>query len=177
MTGIGTASDAGDATRRGTPERPAGRRLPARTPSRALQWRVFLTCWVLFSLHFATDFVREHFLVTSMVDDRTFDLGTYYGMHPDIFRNPPEAPHGGVHHGANPGISMLAAVPYLILKPVVDRVVERDLARRKGSAADTAAYRDPRQKRIEFYKRARELGVDLRFGLVGLITQVLCMAP
>ncbi|MCC6927922.1 MAG: hypothetical protein IT359_02915 [Gemmatimonadaceae bacterium] len=146
-------------------------------PSRALQWRVFFTCWVLFSLHFATDFVREHFLVTSMVDDRSFDLGKYYGMHPDIFRNPPEAPHGGVHHGANPGISMIAAVPYLLLKPVVDRVVERDLARRKASGADTAAYRDPRQMRIAFYQRARALGVDLRFGLIGLITQVLCMAP
>ena len=179
IAGAGVAADgdpAGTRARAGTAGATGAATAP-RALTRGLQWRVFLTCWVLFSLHFATDFVREHFLVTSMVDDRSFDLGKYYGMHPDIFKNPPEAPHGGIHHGANPGISMIGAVPYLLLKPIVDRVVERDLARRKGSTADTAAYRDPRQMRIAFYKRARELGVDLRFGLIGLITQVLCMAP
>ncbi len=95
--------------------------------------RLFLTCWILFCLHFATDFVREHYLVASIAEDATFDLGKYYGLHEDIFKNPPNAPHGGVHHGANPGISMLAAIPYAAFRPLVDRVVARVLAGRVES--------------------------------------------
>ncbi len=143
-----------------------------------MRLRIFLTCWVVFCLHFATDFVREHYLVMSMVEDTSFDLGKYYGLHEDIFRNGPEAPHGGVHHGANPGISMLAAVPYAITKPLVDVVVNRSLAARRATGADTlAVYNDPRAPRVKFYKEVRRLGLDVRFGLVGVITMVLCMAP
>lgn len=140
--------------------------------------RLFLTCWVLFCLHFATDFVREHYLVVSIAEDATFDLGKYYGLHEDIFKNPARAPHGGVHHGANPGISMLAAIPYAIVRPLVDRVVERALSARRAAGADTAAvYNDPREARVRFYKQAFARGLDIRFGLVGIITMVLCMAP
>ncbi|MEO6444102.1 MAG: hypothetical protein ABIZ91_20555 [Gemmatimonadaceae bacterium] len=140
--------------------------------------RLFLTCWILFCLHFATDFVREHYLVVSMVEDGSFDLGRFYGLHEDIFRNPPTAPQGGVHHGANPGISMLAAIPYAALRPVVDRVVARSLAARKQAGGDTLAiYNDPREARVKFYRDAVRLGLDVRFGLVGIITMVFCMAP
>lgn len=144
-------------------------------PRRATQVRLFLTCWVAFSLHFATDFVREHFLVHSMVDSRTFDLGPYFGMHPDIFRNPPGGGEG-THHGANPGISMVAALPYALLKPIADAIVERELAGR-DEGAPVAEYRDARPRRVAFYKRARELGVDVRFALISLITMVFCMGP
>ena len=140
--------------------------------------RLFLTCWVLFCLHFATDFVREHYLVVSMVEDGTFDLGRFYGLHEDIFKNPPNAPGGGVHHGANPGVSMLAAIPYAAVRPVVDRVVARTLAARKVSGGDSVAiYNDPREARVKFYRDAFRLGLDIRFGLVGIVTMVLCMAP
>lgn len=141
-----------------------------------MRTRLFLTCWVLFCLHFATDFVREHYLVVSMAEDGTFDLGKYYGLHEDIFKNPPNAPHGGVHHGANPGISMLAAVPYAALRPLVDKVVARALAGRTAGS-DSAVYNDPREARVRFYKQAFALGLDVRFGLAGIITMVLCMAP
>ncbi len=143
-----------------------------------MRFRLFLTCWVLFCLHFATDFVREHYLVVSMVEENSFDLSRYYGLHDDIFRNGPDAPHGGVHHGANPGISMLAAIPYAITRPLVDIVVNRSLAARRATGTDTlAVYDDPREARVKFYKEARRLGLDVRFGLVGIITMVLCMAP
>ena len=143
-----------------------------------MRLRLFLTCWVLFCAHFATDFVREHYLVVAMVEDGTFDLGKYYGLHEDIFRNPPNAPHQGVHHGANPGISLLAAVPYAVTRPLVDRVVARSLSARKVDGTDTlAVYDDPRAARVKFYREARRQGLDVRFGLVGIITMVLCMAP
>lgn len=143
-----------------------------------MRTRLFLTCWVVFCLHFATDFVREHYLVVSIAEDATFDLGRYFGLHEDIFRNPDHAPQGGVHHGANPGISMLAAIPYAVVRPAVDAVVARSLAARRASGADTlAVYDDPREARVRFYREARRQGLDVRFGLVGIITMVLCMAP
>lgn len=150
---------------------PIGTRIP-----RGWRVRLFLTCWVVYALHFATDFVREHYLVVSMVEQGTFALDDYDGLHVDIFQNPPSAPVQGAHHGANPGISMIAAVPYFLLRPAVDIVVRRELASR--SPGDTAVtYNDPRPRRVEFYRTARARGLDIRFGLVSAITQALCMAP
>ena len=143
---------------------------------RSVKIRLFLTCWMVYVLHFATDFVREHYLVLSIVENHTFRLDPYMGMHVDIFQNPPTAPHGGAHHGANPGISFLGAIPYLLTKPAVDLVVTRTLAAR-GPADTTTQYNDPRWRRVEFYQKVRRLGLDVRFGLVGAITQALCMAP
>ncbi len=138
--------------------------------------RLFLTCWIVFCLHFATDFVREHYLVVSIAEDASFDLDRFYGLHYDIFKNPPSTPHGGTHHGANPGISMLAAIPYAALRPLVDLVVARTLSSRPTT--DTlAVYNDPREARVKFYREVRRRGLDVRFGLVGIITMVFCMAP
>lgn len=144
---------------------------------RGTRLRLFLTCWVLFSLHFATDFVREHYLVVSIVEDRSFDLTPYLGLHDDIFQNPPDAPRGGVHQNANPGISMLGAIPYALTRPLVDVVVRRSLAARQASGDTSAVYNDPRPKRVQFYRAAVKRGLDVRFGLVGAITEVFCMAP
>lgn len=149
--------------------------LPLHPPD--VRARLFLTAWIVFSLHFATDFVREHFLVVSIVEDGTFDLGPYYRLHEDIFVNPPNAPVQGVHHGANPGISMLAAIPYALTRPLVDRVVARQLALRRARNDTSAVYDDPRQARVRFYRQAVSRGLDVRFGLVGIVTMVLCMAP
>jgi len=143
----------------------------------ALRLRLFLTCWLVFVLHFATDFVREHYLVISMVEDHAYRLDKYYGLHVDIFQNPPEARVQGAHHGANPGISMLAAIPYLLLRPAVDFVVERELSARMARGDTSTVYRDDRPRRVEFYRNTRRRGLDIRFGLVAAITLVFCMAP
>jgi len=141
----------------------------------SIRLRLFLSCWLVYVLHFATDFVREHYLVVSIVEDHAYRLDPYYGLHVDIFRNPPAARVQGAHHGANPGISMVAAIPYFVLRPAVDLVVRRELAARR---ADTSiVYRDDRPRRVEFYKKIRSAGLDLRFGLVAAITMVFCMAP
>ncbi len=144
---------------------------------RGLQIRVFLTCWLVYGLHFDTEFVREHYLVVSIAEDHSFDLSKYISLHPDIFRNPPDAPHGGVHHGANPGISMLGALVYAPFKPAVDVIVRRELASR-GVLDTSAVFRDEtRPGRLQFYAETRRMGLDVRFGLVVMITAVLCMAP
>lgn len=139
--------------------------------------RLFFSCWIVFCLHFATDFVREHYLVLSVAERASVDLEEYYGLHEDIFRNPPEAPRGGTHHGANPGISFLAAIPYAAFRPAVDRLVARVLAGREASGGQAPVYDDPREMRVLFYRQAFERGLDVKFGLVGIITMVFCMAP
>lgn len=145
--------------------------------TRGVQIRLFLTCWIIYAAHFATDFVREHYLVASIVEDHTFDLTKYNGLHVDIFENPEWASHGGVHHGANPGISFLGAIPYFVLRPGVDRVVAWE-QRNRGDRDTLAVYRDEtRPRRLAFYATTRRMGLDVRFGLIGIITAALCMAP
>jgi hypothetical protein len=137
----------------------------------AVRVRLFVTCWLIFVLHFATDFVREHYLVLSMVDDRSFRLDKYVGLHNDIF----VTPHHGAHHGANPGASMLAAIPYVVLKPLIDRVARFMTVRESGAEAD-AIYDDNRPARVRFYKQVRARGLDVKFGLVSFVTMAFCMA-
>ncbi len=141
---------------------------------KAIKLRLFLTCWLIFSLHFATDFVREHYLVLSIVEDFSFRLDKYADLHPDIFQTPKR----GAHHGANPGASMIAAIPYFVLKPAVDTVVSHYPREKKGGAEKRpAVYKDNRPARVKFYEQVRERGLDIKFALVGFITVVFCMAP
>jgi len=137
----------------------------------SMAWRLFVTSWIVYAVHFATDFSREHFLVMSMVENHTFRLDPYADMHNDIF----VLPNGHAHHGANPGISMIGAVPYFFAAPLVDRVVAAELAHRSNETHPV--YRDPRLARRLFYTLARERGLDVRFGLVGMVTEFFAMAP
>jgi hypothetical protein len=136
--------------------------------------RIFLTCWVIFALHFATDFVREHYLVLSIGDNFSFQLAGYEGLHADIFTSEEH----GTHHGANPGASLVAVVPYLVFKPAIDAIDRRVQAGRAAAGDDLGAvYDDPRPNRVKFFRQVRERGLDIKFGLTGLVTQVFCMAP
>ena len=143
----------------------------------SIRLRLFLTCWLVYVAHYATDFAREHYLVVSIVEDRAYQLNKYYGLHPDIFLNPPTATVQGAHHGANPGISMVAAIPYFVFRPIVDAVVDRELAGRQARGDTSATYQDTRRNRVEFYQKIRRMGLDVRFALVSAITAVFCMAP
>ncbi len=138
-----------------------------------IRLRLFLTCWLVFVLHFATDFVREHYLVLSIVDEHSFRLDPYVGLHPDIFVTPGR----GAHHGANPGASLVAAIPYLIAKPLIDRVAVARMARAPSSTAVGTLYDDHRPARVRFYNEVRARGLDLKFGMVGFVTMAFCMAP
>src|SRR5437773_1315345 len=147
-----------------TPTRPGGR----------LQARLFATCWLVFVLHFATDIVREHYLSFSLAEDYSFAMDKYLGFHVDIF----DTPGHGAHIGNNPGVSMLGAIPYWICRPVIDRIVTAVNARRAAAAVpDRAIYNDPRPRRVEFYQKVREQGLDIRFGLAAGVIQALFMAP
>src|SRR6476620_5986388 len=124
-------------------------------PGGRLQLRLFVTCCLVFVLHFATDIVREHYLSFSLAEDYSFRMDKYLGLHVDIF----DTPGFGAHIGNNPGVSMLGAVPYLICRTMIDWIASTVNARRTASgAAVTAVYDDPRPRRVEFYRKVREQG-------------------
>jgi hypothetical protein len=135
--------------------------------------RLFLTCWIVFVLHFATNTVREIYLALAIGDHFSFRVDEYAGMHPDLF----EKPGYGWHIGANPGASMLAAIPYSAAKPLIDRVVERVNRQRAAAGTPAPSYESPWPMAQKFYQDAWRRGFDVKFGLSAFVMQAFCMAP
>ena len=148
---------------------------PAVTPMtpRQVAWRLFFTAWVVYVLHFATDIVREHYPALALGDHFSFNLEGYCGLHPDLF----ETPGRGCHIGNNPGVSMLAAIPYVLFRPLIDPVVHRVQARRAASGAEPPAFNSPWPNARRFYAEAWRRGLDIKLGLAAFVMQAFCMAP
>ena len=146
----------------------------ARLSTRSIAYRLFITCWLIYSLHVATNTVREIYLTIAIGEKFSFRLDEYANMHPDIF----EKKGYGWHHGANPGASMLAAIPYAIFRPAVDQVVNRvNRARAASGQTGPPAYNSPWPMARAFYAESWRRGYDIKFGLAAIISQVFCMAP
>ena len=64
-----------------------------------LGWRIFVTCWLIFSLHFASNTVRELYPALSLGDHFSLRVDEYANLHPDLF----EKPGYGWHINSNPG--------------------------------------------------------------------------
>jgi hypothetical protein len=142
--------------------------------ARQVAWRLFVTCWIVYVLHFATDVVREHYPAIAFGDHFSFRLDEYAGLHPDLF----ETPGHGWHIGNNPGVSMLAAIPYALARPVIEPVVRRIQARRAASGrTEPPAYNTPWPNQRRFYAEAWRRGLDVKLGLAAFVTQAFCMAP
>lgn len=136
--------------------------------------RLFLTCWLVFALHFATNTVREIYPALSLGDRLSFDVSEYSGLHHDIF----ELKDRGTFINNNPGASIMGAVPYLVLRPLTDRIVDRvQQSRAENPAAEAPEFDTIYPLAREFYAKSREKGFDVKFGLAAGITQALCMAP
>jgi hypothetical protein len=73
--------------------------------SRFIAIRLFFTCWIVYSLHFATNIVREIYFALALDDHLSFRVNEYANMHPDLF----EKLGYGWHIGNNPGASILYA--------------------------------------------------------------------
>jgi hypothetical protein len=140
----------------------------------SLAWRLFFTCWILYGIHFATDVVREHYPAVALGDHFTFRLDAYGGLHPDLF----ETPGRGWHIGNNPGVSLFAAIPYALSRPLVDPLVERVQAGR-AARGDTVApdFDSPRARSPGFFAEAYRRGLDVKLGLAALVTHTFFMAP
>lgn len=136
--------------------------------------RIFLVCWLVFTLHFATNTVRELYPALSLGDRLSFDVSEYAGLHHDIF----ELPGRGSFINNNPGASIIGAVPYALFRPVTDQIVVQVQKKRLESPQTAATGYDtiyPLAR--EFYERSRARGLDVKFGLAAAITQAFAMAP
>jgi hypothetical protein len=139
---------------------------------RGIAWRLFLTCWLIYALHFATNTVREIYLALAIGDHLSFRVDEYAGIHDDLF----EKPGFGWHIGANPGASMLAAVPYGLFRPLTDRIVASVNRQRRLTRAEPPEYNSPWPRAREFFREAWRRGYDVKFALASFIMQAFCMA-
>jgi hypothetical protein len=128
----------------------------------------------VYTLHFATNIVREIYPALALGDHLSFRVDEYAHMHPDLF----EKEGYGWHIGNNPGASMLAAIPYALTRPVIDRVVAHVQQRRAASGqSEPPAYDSPWPMAREFFTEAWRRGFDVKFGLAAFVMQSMCMAP
>jgi hypothetical protein len=128
----------------------------------------------VYALHFATNIVREIYPALAIGDHFSFRVDDYANMHPDLF----EKPGYGWHIGNNPGVSMVAAIPYALARPVIDRIVDRvQRARAASGQSEPPSFSSPWPMAREFYAEAWRRGFDVKFGLGAFVMQAFCMAP
>jgi hypothetical protein len=152
----------------------AGNGSTRRDAARSTAIRLFITCWIVYGLHFATNVVREIYPALAMGDHFSFRVDDYANMHPDLF----EKPGYGWHIGNNPGVSMLAAIPYALARPVIDPVVARVRAARAASGlAEPPGYDSPWPMARAFFAESWRRGYDVKFGLGAWVMHAFCMAP
>lgn len=137
--------------------------------------RLFVTAWIVYGLHFATDIVREYYPALALGDHFSFRLDEYAGLHPDLF----EKEGYGWHQGNNPGVSFFAAVPYVLARPVIDPLVERVVEGRRaaGIAEDPPEYDTPWPRDRHFFEETWRRGLDIKLGLASWVMQFFFMAP
>jgi len=144
-----------------------------RPATRGIAVRLGITCWLVYSLHFATNMVRENYLALSIGDSLSFRVDPYANLHDDIF----EHPGFGWHIGSNPGASIIGAIPYALARPLIERMVDRvRRSRRAAGASGPPVYDAPTAKDRTFYEEAWRRGFDVKFGLASFVMQSFGMA-
>lgn len=136
--------------------------------------RIFLVCWILFSVFFATNVVREHYPAFTLIERGDFVCDRYAGFHADIFQHT----DGHWYVGNNVLGSVIAAVPLFAFDPVLDSL--EAYSRRKLDEAGTPpepVYDTKHPNRQKMWRKVVLAGLDLRFGASTAITSALLMAP
>jgi hypothetical protein len=142
--------------------------------TRGVAIRLFVSCWIIYGLHFTTNIVREIYPAVALGDHLSFRVDEYADMHPDLF----EKDGYGWHIGNNPGVSMIAAVPYAMVRPIIDRVVDYvNQTRTASGQTDPPPYNSPWPMARDFYAEAWRRGVDVKLGLAAIVMQTMAMAP
>jgi hypothetical protein len=136
-----------------------------------ISWRLFLTCCIVYLIHFAPNVVRETYLAVALAEDFTVRVDPYLGLHPDLF----EIEGRGAYINSNPGASVLGAVPYAAARPIMAVLfrLRPDLVRPKPAAA----YDDPRPNRTRFMNEARARGLDVKLVLAAAAMHLGLMVP
>ena len=135
-----------------------GRRAPG------FGWRVFLTCWLVYTVFWAPYIVREHFPAITLFERGTLNVEPYLGWSEDIFRGP----NGGAFINNNPGASLVGAVPLVLLRSLlsaIDRWNQEHPASKPGPGDEPILSRTVAARREYF------------FLAVAFVTVALAMAP
>jgi hypothetical protein len=141
--------------------------------ARSTQVRLFLTLWLVYLVHWSPFVVRELYLTMSLAERGTVRVDPYVDLHPDLFT----IEGRGSFLGNSPGAAFLAAVPYWLALPVLDRVAPVRPLPPEEHLTLGEGYNEERINRLKFYRRARELGILLRLAVGALITSGFFMAP
>lgn len=136
---------------------------------------LFLAAWVVFSAHFATNVVREHYPAFSLAERGNLQVDAYEGLHSDLFRHR----DGHVYANNNVTTSVFAALPLFVFRPVLDALEEHRLAQRTegGTETEETHYETEYEGRARFFAEVKRRGLDLRFGAATAITTAFFMAP
>jgi hypothetical protein len=131
---------------------------------KTLAWRVFFTCWAVYTVFWTPYIVREHFPAITLVEGGSLNVAPYLGWTADIF----EAPNGGAYINNNPGASLTGAIPLVLLRPLLVRV---DAWNRSLSRPNQRSNED------ELFQRTLDEGRGFYFLLIAFLTVALVMAP
>jgi hypothetical protein len=127
--------------------------------------RVFLVCWLLYTVFWAPYILREHYPAITLAEQGTLNVERYLGWTDDIFAGPEK----GAFINNNPGASLAGAIPLVLLRPVLARV---DSWNRRQPRPD-----HPEPGEGEVFWRAIREGRGCYFLLIVFLTTALVMAP
>lgn len=140
----------------------------------SLRLRLFVVCWILFSLFFSTNIVREHYPAFTLIEKGDFVCDEYLGWHADIFQHT----DGHSYVGNNVMGSVIAAVPLLVFDPLLDAIEARSRRALAASPSEPDTRYDTKYpNRANLFRLAKLAGKDQRLGASAVITSVFLMAP
>jgi hypothetical protein len=127
-------------------------------------WRVFFTCWLVYTFYWTPYIIREHFPALALAERGSLNVERYFGWTEDIFRGP----NGGAYINNNPGASLTGAIPLLLLRPLLARVDQwnQRLPRPRFPANES-----------DVFRRTVDTGRGFYFLLAAFLTVALVMAP
>jgi hypothetical protein len=140
-------------------------------PRRGDRWRLFLAVWLLYSLHFSTNVVREHYPAFALIERGDFKVDAYHDLHSDIFRHR----DGHYYIGNQVTGSVLAAVPLFLFRPVLDAVEAWERARPRPAVEPPKTSEYPNRR--AFLEKVRARGLALRLGVATVVTSLAFTAP
>ncbi len=136
--------------------------------------RIFLTAWLLFAAHAATNVVREHYPAFALVKHGTFQVDEYQGLHSDIFVHT----DGHSYINSNVATSLIASGPLLLFNPLLNILEAKEKVALNKTGGDAAeVYRIDKPMRQSFFQEVSRRGLSQRLGASALITSVCLVAP
>lgn len=139
----------------------------------SVKLRLFMMCWVIFSLHFATNVVREHYPAFGLIENGSLKLDRYVGFHSDIFVHT----DGHAYVGNQIAGSLPALVPLFVFDPVLDALEAYSLRKLAERGSPDASYATEYPNSRALFELAAANGLELRFGGATVATSVFLMAP